>query len=64
MSNDPKLIDALNRAVRKADQAIRASLTTRPDPQAAADAINSFSKVVQLLDARIAAIEEKLKDPS
>jgi uncharacterized coiled-coil protein SlyX len=62
LSNDPKLIDALNRAVSKADQAIRATASGRPDPQAQADTINRLVKVITQLDERIVALEEKLKN--
>lgn len=64
MANDPKLMDALNRAVRKADQAIRAGAGGRPAPQAHADTINQLVKVVTLLDARIVVLEETLKSQS
>ncbi|NWD57269.1 hypothetical protein HX878_21305 [Pseudomonas veronii] len=64
MSNDPKLMDTLNSTVRKADRAIRAGASGRPDYQAQADAINQMAKVITQLDARIVILEESLKNQS
>lgn len=64
MSNDPKLMDALNSTVRKADRAIRAGASGRPDHQAQADTINQLVKVITQLDARIVVLEENLKNQS
>lgn len=64
MSNDPTLMDALNRTVRKADQAIRAGASGRQDHQAQVDTINQLVKVITQLDARIVMLEENLKSQS
>ncbi|WP_454838195.1 hypothetical protein [Pseudomonas mohnii] len=62
MSNDPKLVDILNSASRKAELAIRDSATGRPNPQGQQDTINQLVKVILQLDARIVALEENLKN--
>jgi len=64
LDNNPKLIEALNGAVRKADQSIRATANGRPDPQAQAETINQMAKVIMQLDARIVVLEENLKSQS
>ncbi|MDF3239970.1 hypothetical protein [Pseudomonas veronii] len=61
MSNDPKLVEALNRLVRTADQSIRAAAHGRPDPQSQADTINQLANVIMQLDARIVTLEETIK---
>lgn len=60
MKNNENLINSLNSAVSKADQAIRASAAGRPSHTAQAEAINKLVKVITLLDERIVALEEKI----
>lgn len=60
MDNNPDLVQAMNKVVRTADQAIRSAASGRPDYQIQADVINNLVKVVLQLDERIVALEEQL----
>ncbi|AGZ34719.1 MAG: hypothetical protein ACOKSU_25990 [Pseudomonas sp.] len=61
MQNSKKVIDELNSATRKINQALRASGTNRPDPQSAADCFNRLTAAILDIDARLVVVEKSLE---